>query len=129
MMGAVKTILVVDDEKEVLDWLEKKLSGENYAVLRASAAKEALEKTRKSKPDLVLMDIVLPDMEGSDAVRILAEDPATERVPVIFMSGIISREDEPTQLEINVGGRLYKALSKPFEFEELLKEIRKTMPQ
>ena len=129
MTGAVKTILVVDDEKEVLDWLEKKLSGENYAVLRASAAKEALEKTRKSKPDLILMDIVLPDMEGSDAVRILAEDPATGHVPVIFMSGIISKEDERTQLEINVGGRLYKALSKPFEFEELLKEIKKILPQ
>ena len=112
-MGEVRTILVVDDEKEVLDWLEKKLSGENYAVLRASAAKEALEKTRKSKPDLILMDIVLPDMEGSDAVRILAEDPATGHVPVIFMSGIISKEDERTQLEVNVGGRLYKALSKP----------------
>ena len=129
MTGAVKTILVVDDEKEVLDWLEKKLSGENYAVLRASAAKEALEKTRKSKPDLILMDIVLPDMEGSDAVRILAEDPATGHVPVIFMSGIISKEDERTQLEVNVGGRLYKALSKPFEFEELLKEIKKILPQ
>jgi len=74
------------------------------------------------------MDIVLPDMEGSDAVRILAEDPATGHVPVIFMSGIISKEDERTQLEVNVGGRLYKALSKPFEFEELLKEIQKIMP-
>ncbi len=127
-MGATKTILVVDDEKEVLDWLEKKLSGENYAVLRASAAKEGLEKTRESKPDLVLMDIVLPDMEGSDVVRTLAEDPMTKDVPVIFMSGIISREDDPTQLELNVGGRLYKALSKPFEFEELLREIRKVLP-
>lgn len=127
-MGATKTILVVDDEKEVLDWLEKKLSGENYAVLRASAAKEALEKTRESKPDLVLMDIVLPDMEGSDVVRTLAEDPMTKDVPVIFMSGIISREDDPTQLELNVGGRLYKALSKPFEFEELLREIKKILP-
>lgn len=127
-MTSAKTVLVVDDEKEVLDWLEKKFSGMNCAVLRASTAKEALEKTRKSKPDLVLMDIVLPDMEGSDAVRILAEDPATARVPVIFMSGIISREDKRTQLEVNVGGRLYKALSKPFEFEELLKEIQKTLP-
>lgn len=126
-MSATKTILVVDDEKEVLDWLEKKLSGENYAVLRASAAKEALEKTRESNPDLVLMDIVLPDMEGSDVVRTLAEDPMTKNVPVIFMSGIISREDDPTQLELNVGGRLYKALSKPFEFEELLREIKKIL--
>ncbi len=128
-MVPVKTILVVDDEKDVLDWLEKKLSGANYVVLRASAAKEALEKTRKNKPDLVLMDIVLPDTEGSEAVRILAEDPLTRHIPVMFMSGIISREDEPARLELNVGGRLYKALSKPFEFEELLKEIKKILPE
>jgi CheY-like chemotaxis protein len=128
-MGAVKTILVVDDEKEILDWLEKKLSGENYAVLRAAAAKEAIEKTRKDKPDLILMDIVLADMEGSDAVRTLAEDPMTQHVPVLFMSGIISKQDEPAQLELNVGGRLYKALSKPFEFEELLKEIKRILPR
>ena len=127
-MASAKTILVVDDEKEVLDWLEKKLSGANYTVLRALAAKEALEKARKSKPDMILMDIVLPDMEGSEVVRILAEDRATGHIPVIFMSGIISKEEERTELELNVGGRLYRAVSKPFEFEELLREIKQVLP-
>ena len=124
---AAKVILVVDDEKELLTWLEKKLSGENYVVLKALAAREALEKARRNKPDLILMDIVLPDMEGSQAVQMLAQDPLTEHIPVIFMSGIISKEDERTQLELNVGGRLYRALSKPFEFEELCKEIQKIL--
>ncbi len=124
---AAKIILVVDDEKEVLDGLEKKLSNETYVVLKALTAKEALEKSRRHKPDLVLMDIVLPDMEGSEAVRILAQDPLTSHIPVIFMSGIVSKEDEHTQIELNVGGRLYRAVSKPFEFEELLKEIQETL--
>lgn len=128
-MESAKTILVVDDEKDVLDWLESKLSGEHYTVLRASAAKEALEKARKNKPHLVLMDIVLPDMEGSEVVRMLASDPLTAHIPVIFMSGIISKEEEGTRLELNVGGRLYKALSKPFEFEQLLKEIKSVLPK
>ena len=127
MMSAAKTILVVDDEKEVLDWLEKKLSGANYAVLRASAAKEALATARRNKPDLVLMDIVLPDMEGSEVVRTLAGDPSTGHIPVIFMSGIVSREDEHTQRELNVGGRLYRAISKPFDFAEILKEIKEIL--
>jgi CheY-like chemotaxis protein len=124
---AAKIILVVDDEKEVLDWLEKKLSSEAYVVLMALTAKEALEKARRHKPDLILMDIVLPDMEGSEVVRILANDSLTAHIPVIFMSGIVSKEDEHTQIELNVGGRLYRAVSKPFEFEELLKEIQETM--
>lgn len=124
---AAKTILVVDDEKEVLDWLEKRLSSETYVVLMALTAKEALEKARRHKLDLILMDIVLPDMEGSEVVRILAKDSLTAHIPVIFMSGIVSKEDEHTQIEINVGGRLYRAVSKPFAFEELLKEIQKTL--
>ena len=124
---AAKIILVVDDEKEVLDWLEKRLSGETYVVLMALTAREALEKARRHKPDLILMDIVLPDIEGSEVVRILAEDSLTAHIPVIFMSGIVSKEDEHTQIELNVGGRLYRAVSKPFEFEELLKEIQKTL--
>ena len=124
---AAKIILVVDDEKEVLDWLEKRLSGETYVVLMALTAREALEKARRHKPDLILMDIVLPDIEGSEVVRILAEDSLTAHIPVIFMSGIVSKEDEHTQIELNVGGRLYRSVSKPFEFEELLKEIQKTL--
>lgn len=124
---AAKTILVVDDEKEVLDWLEKRLSSETYVVLMALTAKEALEKARRHKLDLILMDIVLPDMEGSEVVRILAKDSLTAHIPVIFMSGIVSKEDEHTQIEINVGGRLYRAVIKPFAFEELLKEIQKTL--
>jgi len=124
---AAKIILVVDDEKEVLDWLEKRLSSETYVVLMALTAKEALEKARRHKPDLILMDIVLPDMEGSEVVRILAEGSLTAHIPVIFMSGIVSKEDEHTQIELNVGGRLYRAVSKPFEFEALLKEIQETL--
>ena len=124
---AAKIILVVDDEKDVVDWLEKKLSSEAYVILKALTAKEALAKSKRHKPDLVLMDIVLPDMEGSEAVRMLADDPQTTHIPVIFMSGIVSREDENTQMELNVGGRLFRAVSKPFKFEELLKEIQETL--
>lgn len=124
---AEEKILVVDDEKDVVDLLEKRLSAENFEVIRASTGREAMERTRKARPHLILMDIVLPDMEGSEAVRQLAEDPLTKDIPVLFLSGIISKEEELAQPQINVGGRLYKAISKPFAFEELLGEIRKVL--
>jgi CheY-like chemotaxis protein len=124
---AKRKILIVDDEKDIVDVLAKKLSAEDYDVLRALTVREAMDITRKIRPDLILMDIVLPDMEGPEAVRRLAEDPLTQDIPVLFLSGIISRDEEFAQPEINVGGRLYKAISKPFVFEILFEEIRKIL--
>lgn len=126
-MESAKAILIVDDEKDVLDWLEKKLTGENYRVIKARLAREALEKARKERPQLILMDIVLPDMEGSEVVRTLAEDPLTRDVSVIFMSGIISKEEQKRDMEVKVGGRMYRALGKPFDADELLREIRRCL--
>ena len=117
-------ILVVDDEEEILNLLEKKLLKENYKVLKAATAQDALQKAQRLSPQLMLMDITLPDMEGSEAVRVLSENPSTRDIPVIFLSGIITREDQLLHPEINVGGRLYPAIAKPFVFEELLREIK-----
>lgn len=128
-MADLRKILVVDDEQEFLDVLSKKLAEENFEVVTATTAQEAIEKTRTVAPKLILMDIVLPDMEGSEAVRLLAEDPATEQIPVIFLSGIISKEEGTPVPEIKVGGRLYTAVSKPFTIDDLLREIRKVLWQ
>lgn len=122
-----RRILVVDDEKETLDILEKKLRAQQFSVLKAATAKEALDQIQKSPPDLILMDIVLPDMEGSEAVRLLHEDPLTKDIPVIFLSGIVSKEEGTARPEINVGGRLYRAIAKPCTLSELLAGIRREL--
>lgn len=121
---AAEKILIVDDEEDILNLLEKKLMKEDYEVLKAATAQDALQKAQKSSPQLILMDIALPDMEGPAAVRLLSENPSTQDIPVIFLSGIITREDQLLRPEINVGGRLYPAIAKPFVFEELLREIK-----
>ena len=110
-MGEVRTILVVDDEKEVLDWLEKKLSGENYAVLRASAAKEALEKTRKSKPDLILMDIRMPVMDGIEATRQLRAMPEFSATPIIAVTAGVDPWSWEQLLEAGCSERLAKPIA------------------
>lgn len=123
-----KKILVVDDEEELLEAIDKALSTEGYEVTTATTAEDAINKARALKPDLLLMDIVLPDVEGSEAVRILSEDPRTENIQVIFLSGIITRdkEDEASS-EVRIGERRYKALCKPFSSKELLVEVRKAI--
>ena len=123
-----KKILVVDDEEELLEVISKTLSAEGYEVTTGVTAEEAVNKAKALIPDLLLIDIILPDMEGPEAVRILSENPATSNIPTIFLSGIITRDnDENATTEVRVGGRLYKALSKPFSSQELMVEVRKAI--
>lgn len=123
---ADKKILVVDDEQEVLELLEQRLSDQAYEVITAKAGRETIQKARNDRPQLILLDIVLPDMEGSEVARHLAEDPLTADIPILFLSGIVSKEENMPS-EVNVGGRLYKAIGKPFSFDDLLSEIRKAI--
>ena len=123
-----KKILVVDDEEELLEVISKTLSAQGYEVTTGVTAEEAVNKAKALIPDLLLIDIILPDMEGPEAVRILSENPATSNIPIIFLSGIITRDnDENATTEVRVGGRLYKALSKPFSSQELMVEVRKAI--
>jgi len=120
-----KKILVVDDEVDVLRLLTKQLSAEGYQVLGASTGHEAIERAKSYLPNLILMDIVLPDLEGSEVVKLLKNNPETEDIPVLFLSGILTREDGQTKLEVNVGGRLFDAIPKPVDFRELISAIKK----
>lgn len=123
-----KKILVVDDEEELLELISDTLSAQGYEVTTGVTAEEAVNKAKALIPDLLLIDIILPDMEGPEAVRILSENPATSNIPTIFLSGIITRDnDENATTEVRVGGRLYTALSKPFSSQELMVEVRKAI--
>jgi len=123
-----RKILVVDDEEELLGIINKSLTVEGYDVTTVTTAGDAMNKAREIVPNLILMDIVLPDMEGSEAVRILMDDPLTRNIPVIFLSGIVTRDQEDiASTNVQVDGRSYKALSKPFSSQELMVEVRKAI--
>ena len=124
---AGKKILVVDDEEDLLDLIGKSLSAKGYEVTTVTTAREAMAKARTISPDLILIDIILPDMEGPEAIRTLGEDPLTANIPAIFLSGIVAREQEEGASDIRVGNRLFKALSKPFTAQELMTEVRKAI--
>jgi len=123
-----KKILVVDDEEEILEDIEKALTAQGYDVTTVTTASDAMSKARVLKPDLLLMDIVLPDIEGPEAIRIMSEDPLTNNIPVIFLSGIVTRDkDGEATTEVLVGERRYKAMCKPFSAQELMVEVRKAI--
>ena len=122
-----KTILTVDDEERVLQLVNNILSTKGYDVLTAVSGKDAIRQTKKSLPDLIVMDIMMPDIDGAEAVKLLKEDPSTKDIPILFLSGIIMKEEGKSDMDINVGGDFYSALSKPFGAEELLTAVDKLL--
>jgi two-component system, OmpR family, alkaline phosphatase synthesis response regulator PhoP len=83
-------ILLVDDENDFIELLQYKLAGQGYEFIVANDGVQALRQARQFKPDLILLDILLPDLDGLSVCEILKRQPATEKIPVIFVSALSS---------------------------------------
>ncbi|HOW36536.1 MAG TPA: response regulator [Candidatus Omnitrophota bacterium] len=116
-----KRILIVDDEEDVLKVLEKRLLDAGYAVLKAKNGKEAIAVTRREHPNLVLMDINMPEMGGSEAGEILKKDPDTKDIPILYLTCLVTKDEE--KKESHAIGRNF-FIAKPFESAELLEQIK-----
>ena len=116
-------ILIVDDEPFNLDLLEQELTEYDYVVERAGDGVEALEKTRTFKPDVILLDFMMPRMNGLEVLKQLREDPHQKTIPVILLTAKASREDKVAGLD--AGADDY--VTKPFDAIELLARVRAMM--
>ena len=111
---------MIDDSAMLLSFVKEILDEQNYRVLTAPTAAEGLEISRSEKPDLILLDFILPDMKGDAVCRQLVADPLTAKIPVVYVSGFGS-DLQPDSAEIpNVIG----ALNKPFTSETLINSVR-----
>ena len=119
-----KKILVVDDERDVLTVLERRLSKAGYDVVKAQNGTEALKLAKSEFPDLILLDILMPDINGADVAAVLKKDPLTQKIPIIFLTCLYTRADE-TQQGHEVAGNFF--IAKPFNPDELLTEIKKRL--
>src|ERR1700733_9821471 len=81
-------ILLVDDENDFIELLQYKLAGQGYDFIVANDGVQALSQAREFKPDLILLDILLPDLDGLSVCEILKRQPATKKIPIIFMSAL-----------------------------------------
>jgi two-component system sensor histidine kinase/response regulator len=122
-----ETILTVDDEDMILQIITDLLSSKGYKVITAKNGKEAIRKSKKCSPDLIVMDIMMPDLDGPEAAKLLKENPSTRDIPILFLSGIVMKEQGKSEQEINVGGEFYSALAKPFDADELLNTVHKLL--
>lgn len=119
-MSERETILIVDDNPVNLQLLFDFLKASGYRVLVAQDGESALEQAAEAQPDLVLMDVLLPGMNGFDACRALHHQESTAGVPVIFLTALSRTEDKIEGFQ--AGGVDY--LTKPLQFEEVLARIR-----
>jgi diguanylate cyclase (GGDEF)-like protein len=115
-VGPAAKILVVDDSRTQLDWLVQVLTAERYEVVTALDGAEAIRKVRTESPDLVLLDVVLPDMDGLEVLRIVKSRPEDEFIPVILLS--VKGDVDARVRGLRIGADDF--LAKPFAEAEIL---------
>ena len=118
-------ILVIDDSLMLLGFVEEILAEANYDVVTAGTAQEGLQAIREQKPDLILLDYLLPDLRGDEVSRLLSEDESTADIPVLFMSGFGADLQNAPSIFANVEG----VLNKPFTSDLLLKAVEQPLPK
>jgi two-component system alkaline phosphatase synthesis response regulator PhoP len=113
-------ILVVDDEENILELVDYNLKKEGYQVSSVMSGEEALESARSLKPDLILLDLMLPGVDGLEVCKILKSDPITATIPIIMLTAKGEETDIVTGLELGADDYI----SKPFSPRVLLARAR-----
>lgn len=116
----IKKILVVDDEKSIHSYLQRKLSKLGYSVYIAEDGEEALSKAFSLLPDLVLLDIKIPKLNGIEVCKRLKSDDGTKKIPIIMLSAKAQSEE----IEEGLKAGADKYLCKPISFPDILKEVQ-----
>jgi CheY-like chemotaxis protein len=117
-----KTILIIEDEIELVDLLKIRLESNGYKVETAFNGKDGLEKIKALKPDLVLLDIRLPEMNGYEVCKLAKGDYETCFIPIIIFTAYIKEKERDAK---ESGADSF--ITKPFEPEELMKEIARLL--
>lgn len=113
----MKTVLIVDDEVGIAEVLADLLTDEGYHVVTAANGKHALRRLAEVKPDLMLVDFMMPAPNGAGLLRTMATDPATRDIPVVMMSSL----DEAAVAERCTGYDVF--LRKPFKISDVLDAV------
>ena len=116
-------ILVVDDEDDILELLRYNLEQEGYAVTEARDGIEGLFAARESSPDLIIMDVMMPRMDGVQASLRIREDPDLKKIPIVMLTARSEESDQVTGLD--AGADIY--LAKPIAMPVLLSQVRATL--
>ncbi|MEK7767958.1 MAG: response regulator [bacterium] len=121
----IKTILIVDDEPDVVTTLAYALEAAGYGVRRAFDGLQALESIAKEKPDAILLDLMMPNMDGHSVNIRLKSDPSTASIPVMVMT---ARAQLKELIEVRKDLQVAAYLEKPFRVKDLIAKLSEIVP-
>jgi DNA-binding response OmpR family regulator len=119
--GVRKSILIVDDERDILDSLSVFLRRNGYGVYTADTGKEGLALAKKEAPSLIILDLMLPDVDGTDVAVELMQNPETRGIPIIFLTSVLTKTEQQESGEM-IANRCI--IAKPCRSEEILGLIK-----
>ena len=119
-MGDKSRILLVDDEPNIVKIISRRLIAEGYEVFVAMDGMAALEKARAENPDLIILDVMLPKLNGYEVCRQLKQDTRYKKIPIIMLTALAQESDEEFVLEMGTDAYIRK----PFKAQQLLQKIR-----
>jgi two-component system, OmpR family, alkaline phosphatase synthesis response regulator PhoP len=114
-----RRVLIVDDEPDVLELVEFKLTGQGFDVIRAATGTEALHKARCDTPEVIVLDLLLPDLDGLSVCEILRAQPSTRDVPVVVFSAL----DRPLTSSRGARAKVFRWLKKGSDFDALCDSV------
>ena len=117
---AKQKILAVDDEEDILELLRFNLTKEGFAVVCAASGEEALKAALSQRPDLILLDLLLPAMDGLEVARRLKSNPSTQEIPVIM----VTAKGEEADIVAGLEGGAEDYITKPFSRKVLIARVR-----
>lgn len=115
-------ILVVEDDAAVAEMIEDHLVATGYSIVRATDGREAVERVREERPDLIVMDLMMPRLTGGEAARELRSDPMTSHIPIVAISAVADVTTIADFLPLD------EVLPKPFDLVELEQAIQRHLP-
>jgi two-component system cell cycle response regulator DivK len=116
-------ILIVEDNEKNLKLVRDVLQVKGFATIEAGSAEDGIKLAAERKPDLILMDIQLPGMNGIDALKVLRADPATSKIPVVAVTASVMQQDRKLITEAGFDGYV----AKPINIKEFLEAVRSVL--
>jgi len=120
-----KKILIIEDDKFIRELMVRKLNNEGFETLEAVDGEEGIKKIKEGKPDLVLLDLILPGIDGFEVLSRQKRDPSIAQIPVIILSNLGQREEIEKGIKLGAIDYLIKAHFTPGEIIEKIKAVLK----
>ncbi len=118
-----KKILIIEDDQVILDMYSVKFKESNYNVFTASLGLDGLKIAKKEKPEIILLDVMMPQMDGYTVLRKLKEDKSTKNIPVILLTNLAQSEDREKGKKLGALDYLVKANFTPSQIEEKVSQV------